>query len=140
MTDPEGWYIEPMIDGALYYGPFKDEVDASMWMDENDLHDYYYYKIVWRDKMVDSSITLEKEEPTMDHFIVVGVYTDNNNSFADRVTAETPEQAIALVAENMRMEPGAEQLLLIGAVPGQTYLAPASEDGLAAYVLDLATS
>jgi hypothetical protein len=138
MTDQEGWYIEPMIDGALYYGPFKDEIDASMCMDENDLHDDYY-KIVWRDEMVDSSITLEKEEPTMDHFIVVGVYTDNNNSFAERITAETPEQAIALVAENMRMEPGAEQLLLIGAVPGQTYLAPASEDGDAVYVLDLAT-
>jgi len=91
-------------------------------------------------QMVHSSITLEKEETTMDHFIVVGVYTDNNNSFAERVTAETPEQAVAIVAENMRMEPAAECLLLIGAVPGQTYLAPASEDGLATYVLDLATS
>jgi len=44
-----GWYIEPMIDGALYYGPFKDEIDASMCMDENDLHDDYY-KIVWREE------------------------------------------------------------------------------------------
>lgn len=45
-----GWWIEPVgfVEDTTAYGPFADELDASIEMDERGLSDDRY-KIVWRE-------------------------------------------------------------------------------------------
>ena len=44
-----GWWVEPIgiVGDTTAYGPFADEIEASVHMDDNDLADNDY-KIVWR--------------------------------------------------------------------------------------------